>query len=628
MKENVKLSAQADRREGMFVRFATGLDEAAFTADSYYRRLMSVNLDFMMGLDKDRLLYQYRRLAGLDTKGAESYGNWISFESGGAGQFEAHYVIALSKAAVSMPDYLYNGESVLDRLTYMVTELKKCYDAFAVKYPGEAGYLGAISTDHYTALEEGRLQASDGSKVWVPWYFQHKNIEMLLDVYNYAPDEGLRSAAYEMLVGNADWVYRRMSKIDDATREKVLRTEFGGMAEVLYQIYKLTKKSEHYRAAKFFEEKKFIDYIYAGTDLLTGLHANTTIPKILGCAAAYEATGDEYYRAVCEKAFEMIMTRTYANGSTSCWEHWQEPGKLSTSNESSETCCSYNMLKLSDYLYRWTGDKKYMDYYENVYTNHILASMAPDTGLKTYFVNSEFGFYKIYHTPDNSFWCCACTGMESFAKLPQGIYYAGENKVYVNMFYPSTYDKNGIKLEQSGDFFTEQKTAITVNAAGAFAVCLRVPDWAGDKSVSINGERVEATVKDGYIELERDWAVGDRIEYSLPFAFRLDTLKGHENKNALMYGPLLLVADLGDDNIDDVQESQLTFGVGYADKIYDKIVLDGTLDEAATAKVDNGALTVTLKTKNQGEIIFRPFNALFHSRYGMYFDFLDGVCIG
>lgn len=610
------------------VVFYVPLDSVTFEKDSYYAELMETNLDYMFSLDADRLLYNYRRIAGLDTKGVSSYGAWISPTSNGAGQFEAHYIVALAKASVTMPDYEYKGESVLDRLTYMLTEMRKCQLAYAQSDPDNAGYFGAIIVDNFDALEEGRTVLEDGTSRWVPWYFEHKNLEALLDVYRYAADETLRETAYDMLDEAADWCYRRMSSIDEATREKVLLVEYGGMAEVLYQTYMVTEKPEHFKAAQYFEEKQFLDNIYRNVDLLNRLHANTTIPKFLGCAAAYEATGNEYYKTICVNGFEMIMARTYANGSTSKGEFWQAAGETECGNDTAETCCSYNMLKLADYLYRWTGEKKYADFYENVYTNHILASMAPDSGLKTYLTNSAFGYYKVYHSPDNSFWCCSCTGMESFAQLVGGIYYRAEGLLRVNMFYPSTVTmENGISVTQSGNFYTDQKTQFTVNGNGSFTLALRLPAWAEKgTSITVNGDEIALTPVGGYYELTREWKNGDRVEYSVPFTFRTEQLKGSDSEYAVMYGPLLLVADLGTDEVYDVQESQLSFGTPYTGNLTNKLVLSGTLEESATVTNDNdGNIFVILSTVNQGDMTFRPFNQLFHSRYGMYFEFYDSV---
>lgn len=611
--------------------FDTALDGVKFAPGSYMERLMKVNFElFMARLDPERLLYNYRLIAGLPTNGAESYGAWISTESDGAGQFEAHYIIALIKYCRSMPTLTYaDGRTVLEMTKYMIGELKKCQDAFAVKNPEHAGFLGGISVDDFDAMAKNDGIRPDGKRVWVPWYMEHKQLEMLLDAYNYSPDAALRADAKEMLVKFADWCYNVMNKYTDEERAKMLAWEYGGMAEALWQTYGITKKTEHFKAAKLFEEQGFLDNLKNNVDVLTGKHANTTIPKILGCAAAYEVTGNADYKTICENAYEMIMTRTYANGSTSEYEHWRTPYTLDERFDSAETCCSYNMLKLSDYLFRWTGDKKYADYMENVYTNHILASMAPDTGLKTYLTNTEFGYYKIYHNLDSTFWCCSCTGMENFSMLNRYIYYTADDTLRVNMFYPSTVKLGDtLSVEQSGDFYAEQKTTFTVKGNGAFTLALRLPEWikAGETAtVKVNGQAVNVAAQDGYYNITRSWQDGDVVEYALPFGYRLDTLKGHTKPRALFYGPLMYVLDLGADDVRDVRTDadRLDKGVGYKGNISRSIVLDGTLETACSVECVGDDICLYMNTLNQGRLTFRPFNRVFHSRYAMYLDYYD-----
>ena len=592
-----------------------------------YVALMKVNLDYMFSLDPDRLLYHFRRIAGLDTGRAQEYGGWISSASGGAGHFEAHYISALAMASRT-PNYERNGERITGRLLYLLTELEKCQTAFAKKDPENAGYLGALGIGVYDALEViGKGQgscAADGSYVWVPWYNYHKILEALYQTAVLVTDEMLRSMARRMLMAAAYWAWRRVHVLSDRVRENMLKTEYGGMSEILYKVYGMTRDIRFFEAARFFEEKPLLDQMYHHTDCFNGLHANTTIPKILGCAAAYEVTNDEYYKTICLNGFEMILKRTYANGGTGREEFWRESDMLQPANDTAETCCSYNLLKLADYLFRWTGNRKYADYFENAYTNYILASMAPESGLKTYFLNTAFGHYKIYHTQERSFWCCAGTGMESFAKLPYGIYYFTRDTIYVNMFYPSTlFWKKGISLTQSGNILPDQEAKITVHGNGRFGLALRLPDWVQqDIEISVNCEKIQADFIRGYYFIAREWKDGDRLKYSLSFALRFEKSRGDKNKYSIHYGPLLLAADLGQDDISDIQESQITYGSDYRGCVIDRIKLAGnSLEKNAVLSVDSdGSLFVKLHTLNQGVLIFRPLNRIFHARYGIYFE--------
>ena len=624
MEKKIKLKVKAVVIRDPSIVFESLLHAVRFEGGSYYEGLMKTNLDFMMELDKERILANYRKWAGLDTNGVRGYEN-----AGGEGQFESHYMLALAKASLTMPDYTYNGETPLERLRYMIIELKKCQDAYALLCPEEAGYVGAIPTDWFHAIEEGRWTDKYGNQVIVPWYIGHKTIQMLLDVSQCVEDEEISSLAYEMMLDWCDWATYMTKGRDETTRYKILGVEYGGLPEEFYEIYSITKDPQHIKLARFFEEEKFFARIYNNEDILINCHANTWVVKFLGCCAAYEATDNEYYKQIAINGFEMIMDRVYSMGGTGLYEHWHQAGVLKADKESCETCCTYNLLKYADYLYRWTGDKRYADYYDRAYTNHILASMAPDSGLKTYLVNTEFGLYKIYLSKNNCFECCCSTGQESFVKLTQGIYYTAENKVIVNMFYPSEITTpDGIRLTQSGNFFTDQKTLLTVGSAGEFTVSIRIPDYADPATVGIkiNGETYQFIAENGYINITDKFNVGDTIEYSVPFTFRWELLAGNENSYALMYGPMLLVADLGDENVHDVQDFHKNWGTAYTGSITDKLVLAGDLNDCTKVSFDEaGNITVIVSTKNQGDLTFVPFNQIFHSRYGMYFELYDTI---
>ncbi len=602
------------------------LNDVAIDQSSWYYDYMTANIDYMFSLDVERLLYNFRKICGMDTKGAVSYGGWIG--GNGAGQFESHYISALARLTLTMPDYVSKtGETALSRLTYMINELKKCQESYALKDPQNAGFVNAISVLHFEYVKNGKWDLPDGMRVWVPWYFMHKTIAGFYDTYIYCSDREVAQTSYEIMVGLTDWCANDLLSMTDTQRTTMLAVEYGGMIEILYQVYDLTGDIDHYLAAKVFEEKSLYDNIYNGKDVLTGLHSNTTIPKMLGAAMAYELTGDNYYKTVCINFFDMVMTRIYANGGTSIDEFWREPNNAPLGNYAEETCCSYNMLKLADYLFRWTGDIKYVDYYENVYLNHILSSMDPQTGLKTYPVSTTFGFYKIYHTVDTSFWCCACSGMESFSKINNSIYYKTEDSLTVNLFVPSTVQyREDLSLVQTGNLIVDEKTTLTVNGNGSFSLKLRVPYWCTENfTVNLNGNTQNLQVENGYVTLNREWKDGDKIEYVLPFEYTLVDQIGNPDSKSLFYGPMLLVADLGTENVQFIKDNQGDFGTAYTGDIVNCMVMpEGDLESAITRTEKNGQLTFEFKAYNQ-TVSFRPFCQLFRNRYAMYMNYYDSV---
>ena len=660
--------------------FVTPLSDVKLAEGSWLEELSQTNIDYMMSMDKDRMLYNHRMVAGLDTKGATSYQGWEAPNRGLSGQYASNYLAGLVRAAAHMGDYEYNGETVLERLDYLLKEFQKCQEAYAVLDPANAGYFGGLCMDQfnayvgkgpyiwapsasgtYTTVLEGqtgnprgygsylKTTFPNGSQeivfIWVPWRVNHDNLKALYDVYMYAPTAELKEIGKEMMFAHADWCYNTIYGYTEAQRNRLPSIEYGGMAEALYNIsYEakklgLNEKAANYAwAGQYFMEGNLISDWYNNVDNLSsgshnnlkGKHANTTIPKIFACMAAFEATSDEYYFTAAVNAFDMLMTRIYAMGGTSLYENWQHDSYcLQTGSSTCETCCTLNMLKLADYLFKWTGDKKYADFYEFAFTNHTLSSMDPDTGYKTYFVGTAFGDHKVYHTYDQSFWCCTSTGLESFAKLNYAIYYKSldASAVSVNMFYPSVYThSDDITIIQSGNLNEDQKTVFTIDGAGALTLRLRNPDWTKGASFKLNGEDfTDFTLKDGYYEISRTWVDGDKLEYNLPFKFYTVKLNNSSNFATIMYGPLTLVADLGNEGFNDIRQNQTEYPSAYTGAIKNKLaVLGGDFEANSTVEFDaNGKMTVKINTLNQGVLTFKPFNEVFHSRYGMYFDMID-----
>ena len=250
--------------------------------------------------------------------------------------------------------------------------------------------------------------------------------------------------------------------------------------------------------------------------------------------------------------------------------------------------------------------------------------MAPDTGLKTYFVSTAFGGHKVYHTQDTTFWCCSCTGMESFAKLPYGIYYNTDDGVIVNMFYSSTYKvSNDLTIKQTGDFYSTQSTKITVEGDCNFKIKLRVPDWAENGfTVKINGTTQNLTAENGYIVIDRVWNNGDYIDYTVPFSIRLEDLNKDGEYKAMFYGPILMVAKF-DAVTDDVRTNQTNVASAYTGSITDNITHLNLLEVNARTSNSDGYYKINLTTQNNGTLNFEPFNRVFHNRYGMYFTYTE-----
>jgi hypothetical protein len=229
------------------------------------------------------------------------------------------------------------------------------------------------------------------------------------------------------------------------------------------------------------------------------------------------------------------------------------------------------MLKLTRRLFGFRPDAFYADFHERMLFNHALASFDPDGVRMSYMVPVGRAEQQEYQAMFEDFTCCMGTGMENHALHAEGIYYESPDTVWVNLFVPSTAElQNGARLTTVTDFPDGERATITVagRAARPFTLAIRRPGWAGDGfAVTVNGERLSvppvATLRPGgaggrdlgldagtlppssYVTIERHWRAGDVIQLSIPKTLRLEPTPDDPTVSSIMWGPLVLAADLG-----------------------------------------------------------------------------------
>ncbi len=518
--------------------------------DGIFKAQAEINQRYLDSLATDRLLHSFRVTSGIAST-ATPYGGWERPDCTLRGHFNGgHYLsaVALAYASAGNDTLRKSGDT-------MVVELARCQKA------NGKGYLSAYPAEQFELLAAG---VTEYPRVWAPFYTQHKIMAGLVDMYVHTGNE----QALAVAEGMAGWVLGYFQDIGEEQRQKMLRIEYGGMNEVLANLYGLTGKQEYLDTARLFEQPVFLNALAGHRDELKGLHANTHVPKVIGAARMYELTGDARYRDVAQYFLEEVLTeRCYAIGNTSVGESWRsEPGNLKGSLEyhDAECCVAYNLMKLERQVFAWTGDARWMDTYERQLWNCRLGTQNA-LGLKQYFFPLAAGYWRFYNSAEGSFWCCTGTGAEEFAKFNDTIYFhdaagafhgavgalAENASVWVNQFIASELDWKEQKfgLRQETLFPAEQGTTIhvQVSAPQRRTIHLRIPGWVAEGgAVRINGRKLEAFAQAGsYLSLTREWHNGDKIELSLPMQLRSEPLLGDSTMRAALYGPLVLAAELG-----------------------------------------------------------------------------------
>jgi uncharacterized protein len=566
------------------------------------RIAMEADRQYLRSLPPDRLLHTFRINAGIPSL-AEALGGWEKPDCELRGHYAGgHYLSACALMYSSSGD-----EDLKNNANTVVAELGKCQSAL------KSGYLSAFPIEFFDRLRERQ-------RVWAPFYTIHKIMAGLLDMYVYCGNE----QALEMAEKMAGWTAGYTGPLSYEHMQRVLGTEFGGMGEVLSNLYAVTGKEYYLEVAQRFDKKQFFDPLVAHRDELKGLHVNTHIPQVIAAARYYELTGDRRYRDIAEYFWdEVVSERSYCTGGTSNGESWNtDPGKLSTelSTNTTECCCAYNMMKLTRHLFGWSPDARLMDYYERTLFNHRLGTINPEDGTMMYYLPLAAGYWKTFGKPLDAFWCCTGTGSEEYAKLTDTIYFHDDDSLYVNLYIESLLEwpEKGLHVKQETRFPEEQGTTITIVAKNPtqLAINLRVPYWVRNGSVKINGAPLPAFASpSSYLSLNRIWKTGDKIELSLPMGLHIDSMPDDETIQAAMYGPLVLAGRF------EAVTKEMSNGDSEPkpsdQKKVPNIVADASKPTAWLEPDGKQPLTFTAVGQSQ-PLTLVPLNKVIHERYAVY----------
>ncbi len=506
-----------------------------------FKKAMQLDSAYLISLSPNRLLTRFYLNAGLPTKDSV-YGGWES--NGLSGHTVGHYLSAISLMYAST-----HQEEFKKRAAYLVDEIALCQEK------RNTGYVGAIPEEDalWQKVRNGEIKSSgfDLNGAWSPWYTVHKLMAGLMDAYLYLDNK----KALEVVTKMADWTYDLMVPMPDTVRNKMLLCEYGGMNEVLANIYAVTGNQKYLRVSNLFEDDFVMGKLAQKIDPMPGKHSNTNVPKAISAARQYELTGNIKDNTIASFFWQtMVNSHSYVIGGNSNYEYCGDAGKLNDrlSDNTCETCNTYNMLKLTRHLFSWQPKSNLMDYYERALYNHILSSQNSKTGMMTYFMPLRMGAAKEFSDQFNTFTCCVGSGLENHAKYAESIYFEGaDGSLYLNLFVASSlnWERNKIQVIQQTNFPFKNQTSLKFIAAAKkqFKLRIRKPIWnEGPLKIKVNNQWVKAvTDANGYAVIDRIWNPNDKVIIDFNMQLTTESIPDNKNRIAFLYGPVVLAGVLG-----------------------------------------------------------------------------------
>ena len=578
-----------------------------------FKNAQDVDQRYILALDPDKLLAPYRIDAGLPLK-ASRYGNWES--SGLDGHIGGHYLSALAMLYASTGD-----PELKNRLDYMVDQLAQC------QAKNGNGYVGGIPQGKvfWARIHQGDIDGSSFglNNTWVPLYNIHKLFAGLRDAYEYAGNQ----QAKQVLIGLGNWFVELIKPLSDEQIQQVLRTEHGGINESFADLYILTSDKKFLETAQRISHRAILEPLLAKQDKLTGLHANTQIPKVIGFEKIATLTGKEDWSEAARYFWQKVsQTRSVAFGGNSVREHFNPTNDFSqvlTSNQGPETCNSFNMLRLSKALFLDKNDASYLDYYERTLYNHILSSQHPEKGGFVYFTPIRPNHYRVYSQPETSMWCCVGSGIENHTKYGELIYSHLANDLFVNLFIPSTvnWSDTGIKVSQRTDFPYQNESELVVESSKPqeFSLNIRYPKWAENFVILVNGKKQPINGKPaGYVAVRRKWRSGDTVKVRFGTSTRLEYLPDGSNWAAFVNGPIVLAAKTSTADLTGLFADDSRMGHETKGKLYPITSAYALVGDPATYL---GQIKPTTQLRFRlDSLTLQPFYEVHDARYQLYFQ--------
>lgn len=511
------------------------------------------DIEYLKSINADQMLYNFRKAAGLDTKQAPAMTGWDSPDGNLRGHTTGHYLSAIALCYRETKD-----EEVLKKIESMIDGLAECQEAFEGQEGFQEGYIGAYSEQQFDLLEQGAKYP----EIWAPYYTLHKILAGLLDCYTYAGNE----TALQIALKSGKWVYRRLSRLTPEHRASMwnmyIAGEFGGINETMARLYEISGEACYLECAKMFDNDKLFVPMEEKQDALERLHANQHIPQILGSMEIFKATGEKRYYDIAQFFWKAVTeSHIYVNGGTGESEMFLAPNLIGRklTKDTTESCATYNMLKLTKELYEFEPKASYMDYYERAVWNHMAGTFDKElTGESTYFFPLNPGGQREFLF-ENS--CCHGTGMESQMKYTEGIYFQDEESIYVNLFVSSELmcEEKSLFIRQTMDEKEPQRALLCMKGNGSkIKLKIRKPYWCeGEAQVTVNGKSWDTSFDEaGYYILSKEWK-DDTVEIYFPCKLRTEFTKDCPEVGAFAYGPYVLAVLLEEEEMLTLEEKDV-----------------------------------------------------------------------
>lgn len=593
--------------------------------DGPLKHARDLNVQVLLKYDCDRMLAPYRKEAGLQPR-KPSYPNWDGLD----GHVGGHYLSALAINAAT------GNEECRKRMEYMISELQLVLDANNQRPEAWChNYIGGVpnSAKMWTAFSKGDFGPYFGT--WAPFYNIHKMYAGLRDAWLYCGNE----QAKNLFLKFCDWAVDITRDLNDEQMEKMLGNEHGGMNEVLADAYAITGEQKYLDCARRFSHRMLLVPLENGKDCLDNMHANTQIPKVIGYQRIAELAHDVQYHNASEYFWEIVTRqRSLALGGNSRREHF--PTKENCIDyindiDGSESCNTYNMLKLTEDLNRVKPNGMYGDFYETAMFNHILSAQHPQHGGYVYFTSARPRHYRNYSAPNEAMWCCVGTGMEDHGKYGQFVWThdkgvkAEDDALYVNLFVASELnwkDRKMVIRQQTAFPYAETSVVEVAKGKGTFILKVRKPSWCENFTVKGVGFDADSYEENGFVCMKRKWKKGDQVKISMPMHAYIKPMINVPQYVAIMYGPILLGMKTGTEDMRGLIADDSRFGqyAGGKKLALDEapILLPKHLDDIAKnlkpvpGKPLHFKLATHMENTIDGEL--QPFFEIHDSRYMMY----------